>query len=322
MFAKLVKPATCAALVIAQMVTPLMAQSVSPARPLPPTDPQVQPARPRPVILPPRPAPQPVVRPLPPTRPVPGPGEPGGPQIQPPVYPVNPPIGAGARFAGTVRCESLRSFYRRCPAVTSNRTRVARVYGGTCVRGRTWGSTASYVWVDKGCRGDFYYGYADTQGGNGLYPAPQPLPEPEKSKGPSTGAIIAGVAVAGGLIAILASASKKKKNAAEPTTAPEPQQSIPTASFPAGPPALIAADLSPLPVKSRASVQNCMFDAARQIGVTGGTRLRYDRLISLEPGNGGWRIRSAMTAAYPDGERTLEMFCRATPAKIIQLDFS
>ena len=63
-----------------------------------------------------------------------------------------------------------------------------------------------------------------------------------------------------------------------------------------------------------------MNDAARQIGVTGGTRLSYDRLVNLEQGNGGWRIRAAMTATYPDGARAMEMYCRATPTQIIQLD--
>src|SRR3546814_7927779 len=77
-------------------------------------------------------------------------------------------------------------------------------------------------------------------------------------------------------------------------------------------PATLSANLSALPSAARPSVQNCMNDAARQIGVTGGTRLSYDRLVNLEQGNGGWRIRAAMTATYPDGARSMEMYCRAT----------
>ena len=50
--------------------------------------------------------------------------------------------------------------------------------------------------------------------------------------------------------------------------------------------------------------------------------LSYDKLVSLEQGNGGWRIRAAMTATYPDGSKPVEMYCRATPSEIIQLDFS
>src|SRR3546814_18146327 len=75
-------------------------------------------------------------------------------------------------------------------------------------------------------------------------------------------------------------------------------------------PATLSANLSALPSAARPSVQNCMNDAARQIGVTGGTRLSYDRLVNLEQGNGGWRIRAAMTATYPDGARSMEMYCR------------
>ena len=100
------------------------------------------------------------------------------------------------------------------------------------------------------------------------------------------------------------------------------QDGAATPTYPAGPPATLSANLSALPSAARPSVQNCMNDAARQIGVTGGTRLSYDRLVNLEQGNGGWRIRAAMTATYPDGARSMEMYCRATPTQIIQLDFS
>lgn len=40
----------------------------------------------------------------------------------------------------------------------------------------------------------------------------------------------------------------------------------------------------------------------------------FGRAISLEP--------NFARAHYPDGDRTLEMYCRATPTKIVQLDFS
>ena len=136
-----------------------------------------------------------------------------------------------------------------------------------------------------------------------------------QDKGPSTGLIIGGVVVAGGLLALLLSKNKKEPAAGEAAT------ETPT-TYPAGPPAALSADLSALPSASRPSVLNCMNDAARQIGVTGGTRLSYDRLVNLEQGNGGWRIRAAMTATYPDGARSLEIYCRATPSEIIQLDFS
>src|SRR3546814_9368919 len=88
-----------------------------------------------------------------------------------------------------------------------------------------------------------------------------------KDKGPSTGLIIGGIVVAGGLLALLASQSKKKKAAAgEPV-----HEDTTTPTYPAGPPATLSANLSALPSAARPSVQNCLNDAARQIGVTGGT---------------------------------------------------
>lgn len=219
------------------------------------------------------------------------------PQIQPPVYP-------GRNFAGVIRCESFNNRWRQCNANTANRVELVRTLSGTCQRGRSWGMTSSYVWVERGCRADFGYGYATN-------PYPVPQPQPVRDRGPSAGAVIAGVVVAGGLIALLAS---RKKSTTTEASAP--------ATYPAGPPATLNADLSSFPSAARSAVQNCMFDAARQIGVTGGTMLRFDRTTSLEPGNGGWRLRAAMTASYPDGERALDMYCRATSTNVIQLDFS
>lgn len=210
-------------------------------------------------------------------------------------------------FAGTIRCESRGNRYEQCNVPTNNRVELTRRLGGRCNAGRQWGYDANYIWVNDGCRAEFAYGYRNL--------TPLPGPKPDKDKGPSTGLIIGGVVVAGGLLALLL--SKKKKSPSGEETATE----TPT-TYPAGPPATLSANLSALPSASRPSVQNCMNDAARQIGATGGTRLSYDRLVNLEQGNGGWRIRAAMTATYPDGARSLEMYCRATPSEIIQLDFS
>ena len=291
--------ATCAALVAAQVSMPVLAQPV-PVAPTAPANggPQIQPPRPvqpsppvrpgGPQIQPPRP-----VQPLPPVRP-------GGPQIQPPVLP-------GRGYAGIIRCESRNNRYVTCAVPRTDRVQLVRRLAGSCVENRSWGYNRDRVWVSNNCRADFGYGYA-----NSAYPQPLPIP----NRGPSAGAIIAGVAVAGGLIALLAS-----RNKSQPTETATPMPADP-ATYPAGPPAALSADLSALPSASRSSVQNCMFDAARQIGVTGGTRLKFDRSLSLEPGNGGWRIRAAMTATYPDGDRSLEIYCRATPEKIVQLDFS
>lgn len=229
---------------------------------------------------------------------------PDGPQIQP----VRPGYGQQS-----IRCESIRYKPKRCTVNTGNRVQVERVLGGDCRQRGAWGFDRRSIWVDKGCRAVFSYGY----GQGGQYPG-YPDPDRDKDKGPSTGAIIAGVAVAGGLIALLASNANKKKKE-EAATTPEPAT---PATYPPGPPATLSADLSPLPSASRPSVQTCLREAARQIGVTGGTRLTYDRLVSLEPGNGGWRFGAQLTAAYPDGDRSLPLYCRATPTKVIQLDFA
>ncbi len=209
-------------------------------------------------------------------------------------------------FAGTMNCESWNRNYQQCNVRTNDRVELTRKIAGKCNAGRQWGYTSDYIWVDKGCRAEFGYGYRNVR------------PPEKKDKGPSTGLIVGGVVVAAGLIALLAS-KKKKPATSEQTTAPV-ETTTPT--YPAGPPATLSANLSALPSASRPSVQNCMNDAARQIGVTGGTRLSYDRLVSLEQGNGGWRIRAAMTATYPDGAKQIEMYCRATPSDIIQLDFT
>ena len=211
----------------------------------------------------------------------------------------------GNDFAGTLRCESRSNRYEQCAVQTNGRVELVRKLGGKCNAGRQWGYGADYVWVTNGCRAEFGYGYANL--------APLPGPKPDKDKGPSTGLIIGGIVVAGGLLALLASQKKKKADGTPEESAPPPAS--------AGPAAL-SANLSGLPSAARPSVQNCMNDAARQIGATGGTRLSYDKLVSLEQGNGGWRIRAAMTATYPDGAKPIEMYCRATPSDIIQLDFS
>lgn len=218
--------------------------------------------------------------------------------------PLPQPVGD---YAGRMNCESWDRNYQQCNVRTNDRVELTRKIAGKCNAGRQWGYTSDYIWVDKGCRAEFGYGYRNTR-----------PPEKDKDKGPSTGLIIGGIVVAGGLIALLAS-QKKKKAATEQTAAPGDTA---TPTYPAGPPAALSANLSSLPSAARPSVQNCMTDAARQIGVTGGTRLSYDKLISLEQGNGGWRIRAAMTATYPDGAKQIEMYCRATPSDIIQLDFT
>ena len=252
-----------------------------PVRPTPqpvrPT-PQPQPVRPRPQILPPRPV-----------------------QPQPPVY---PGYGNG-QYAGTIDCRSNRNRLQICRVATGNRVVLIRQLGGRCIRGANWSHTSYEIRVWNGCYGRFAYGYGSQ------YPTPLPQPVPERDRGPSAGAVIAGVVVAGGLIALLASAAKKKNPAATEPAAP----------FPPGPPASVTADLSALQSNARPTMQNCLFAASKEIGVTGGSKIRLDKITKVEAGNGGWRFNAELTSTYPDGEKSTPIYCRATPTKIIQLDF-
>ncbi|TRW17453.1 DUF3011 domain-containing protein [Glacieibacterium frigidum] len=215
--------------------------------------------------------------------------------------------GGGGNYGGAsqVRCESFNYRYKRCPIDTRGGVSISRRIAGDC-NSRNWGHDRRSIWVDNGCRAIFSTGYNNGNDNDG--------------KGPSTGAVIAGVAVAGGLIALLAgnAANKKKKKEREAAAAAADAGPV---IHPPQPPAALVANLDAVPSGARSSVQTCLFEAARQIGATGGTRLAYDVAQSLEPGNGGWRLRAAVRATYPDGVRDVPMYCRATPSKVIELTF-
>jgi len=261
-----------------------------------------------------RPAPEarpvPLPRPIP-ERPVPLPHPvPGRPVIQPPRPNPGPGYGHNRGYAGRITCESRNNRMRRCNARTENRV-VLLTRSGNCTQGRTWGFDRRSIWVSRNCRGTFAYGYGNNWGGGWN-------DRPDRDRGPSTGLVIGGVAVAAGLIALLA--SQNNNRSATPNTAGSAPAAPP--AYPPGPPATLAADLSSLQADARPAMQTCLFEASRQIGATGGTRLRFDRLRSIEPGNGGWRFAADLTATYPDGDRALPIYCRATPSQVIQLDFT
>lgn len=277
-----------------------------------------QPVPDRPGANRPVPLPQPVPdwqRPTPLPQPVPG---------RPPQ--VRPPRGDG--FAGRITCESRNNRTQRCNARTQNRVELL-TRSAACSRGN-WGYDQRHIWVSRNCRGTFAYGY-----GRNNWDRPG-------SSGPSTGAIIGGVTVAAGLAALLANRNNARPPSAvgnypppppppppresdmRPQPLPEPEPEAPPAPagpFPPGPPAKVVADLSVLPADSRPAMNTCLQEAARQVGITGGTQLRFDRLTWIEPGNGGWRFRAQLIATYPDAERILPLFCRATPTRVVELDF-
>lgn len=221
-------------------------------------------------------------------------------------------------YANSIRCDSRNNRRERCNARTENRVSLIRRHNGTCTQGRTWGYDARGIWVTNNCRATFAYGFGSHR------------PDRDRNDGSNTGLIIGGVAVAAGLVALLANRNRpaptQSTGTGEIPPAPSPEMPTPLPEtptvFPPGPPAAITADLSSLPADSRPSMQTCLFEASRQIGATGGTRLRFDRLVHIEPGNGGWRFRAETTASYPDGERTIPIFCRATPTRVVQLEFT
>lgn len=204
-------------------------------------------------------------------------------------------------FAGTIACATYDRRQQRCFVRTDDRVQLLQDRSGRCVAGSTWGYTRDFVWVSNRCAGEFGYGF---RGGVGRPDRP--------NDGPSTGAIIGGVAVAAGLLALLASSRKKKSGGAD--------AALP--GFPPGPPAAIQADPALFPAAARAAGQACLFEAARQIGETGGTRLRLDRVGDVRRTGNGWHLRAEAQASYPDGEHATPFTCRATAEQVLDLSFT
>lgn len=156
----------------------------------------------------------------------------------------------------------------------------------------------------------------------GYYPPPHYI---YYDDGPSAGEVIAGVAVTGSLIALLAKASNDK--APEPTTAtvssvppPPPAPFVPPPGS-TGKPAKIDVDLRGLTPDARPSASTCIAEASRQIGATGGLEIGIASFDKLEPGNGGYRFGVTLLATYPDAKRKIPMYCRATPTTLVELKF-
>lgn len=165
--------------------------------------------------------------------------------------------------------------------------------------------------------------------GGGYYPPPQYYYD----DGPSVGDVIAGVAVTGTLLYVLTQATKPKQQtttvvqggpppmAPPPMAAPpQPQPYVPPKNS-TGAPARINVDITGVPSAARPSASVCLTEAARQIGATGGTEIRVDKVVNVEPGNGGYRFRLNLLGVYPDETRLIPMYCRATSDKIVELTF-
>ncbi len=322
---KLVNTASALALIAAQLALAAPAQAQTPmavpvdkmarptVQPVPvpvPLPVPVNPNRPRPPIQPVRPMPpiQPV-RPMPPIQPVRPPRPPI--IVPPPVYPGdgNWSGGNGGNWNGaTIRCESQNYRYRECRADTRGGVRLVRVRGGRCIQGQTWGYRQDFIWVNNGCRADFQTRFGNYGGNN-------------NNGGPSTGAVIGGVAVAAGLIALLAASDSNKNKAPQTGNPAPPQQPYNPPVGSNGAPARITANTGGVTPDARPSLNTCLTEAARQIGATGGTEIQLDRLDDIEKGNGGFRFRFQLKAVYPDETRTISTFCRATPTTLVELTF-
>lgn len=199
-------------------------------------------------------------------------------------------------FAGTIDCATYSKAQQRCFVNTQNRVQLLNDRSGRCVAGQNWGYTQEFIWVSRRCAATFGYGYGYNQGGGH---------RPGHHDGPSAGAVIGGVAVAAGLIALLA--SRKSKNAGAKSGAGA---------------ATVQADLSGLPSDARNSVRACLDEAARQVGATGATRLRLDRVRDLRWGNNSWSLSAETTASYPDETQSTPFTCRANGSRVEELNFT
>jgi len=67
-----------------------------------------------------------------------------------------------------------------CPANTSQGVRMVNQRSGSpCIQGSTWGFNRHGVWVDRGCRADFFLGVWGPYPAPGPGPGPMPGPRPE-----------------------------------------------------------------------------------------------------------------------------------------------
>jgi hypothetical protein len=122
------------------------------------------------------------------------------------------------------------------------------------------------------------------------------------------------------LLALLSSASQPDIVYVQGQTAPPLPPYVPPSNI-NGAPASINVDLRSMTSSARSSASVCLTEAARQIGATGGSEIRIDRIEDVEQGNGGYRFRLALQADYPSATRIIPTYCRATSDRIVELRF-
>ena len=212
-----------------------------------------------------------------------------------------PPTGGGGwggNYAGTINCDSKNYQYKRCSVYTNGRVDLLDTNGGTCRQGYSWGYDANSIWVNNGCRAQFGYGYGNNDHNN--------------NKG--NGGAVAGVALAAGLGALIAAASSSKKKS-DKNAATQPQID------PNAPPARIAYNYSGISASQRPSVETCLNEAARQIGVTGGNEITVQGQPRVQKISSGYSVRATIAATYPQQTRNAGIECRADGEQLLSLDF-
>ena len=71
--------------------------------------------------------------------------------------PAPPPDPGYDGYRRQVRCESNRMDYVRCNVGRVRYAELSRQYSGSpCIYGETWGYRRDTIWVDRGCRADFW----------------------------------------------------------------------------------------------------------------------------------------------------------------------
>lgn len=208
-------------------------------------------------------------------------------------------------FAGEMRCASDRYRERFCRAPVEGRAVLTRqLSGAACVEGQTWRAESNGIRVREGCEGDFAYGYGGFYpqgfGGSGGSWNQQ---SQHQDHGGSGGAIAGGL-LAAGLIAALVAAGK-------------------SADHGSGGPAQLQANLNQFPSASRTSARACLNEAARQVGATGGTSVRLDRVVSArQQPDGSWRLQALLTKVWPDHRQQMRMDCVASGSRVRAFDVS
>jgi len=70
--------------------------------------------------------------------------------------------------SGSLTCSSDNGNYHYCRADTQNQVRLVRqISGSPCNQGYSWGYDYRGIWVDRGCRAQFDYGWNNGNGGGG-----------------------------------------------------------------------------------------------------------------------------------------------------------